>query len=206
VVSQIPRTGEQAHEPAPKLHDAPHVPLLGPEASPLAQVDVASHQPQPLVSVQLPQLVAPAQGSGAGHEALSQLQSEHANASGPDALPASQVPVSPHQPQSASAVQSPQELCEPQLLPVHSEVYQLQAPHVPVLGPVELPVEHVPVSPHQPQVGRPVQSPQSTASAQGSVPPVHSLGSQLQSPHEPLLGPVEVPTPQRPVSPHHPQG
>ncbi len=52
-----------------------------------------------------------------------------------------------------------------------------------------------------------MQAPQSAASAQGSVvPPLQSEVNQLQSVHEPLSGPLELPVSQVPVSPQNPQG
>lgn len=60
-------------------------------------------------------------------------------------------------------------------------------------------------SPHQPHPARPVQSPQSVASEQVSVPPPHWLASHAQSPQLPMSGPVDEPSWQ-PTPSHHPQG
>jgi hypothetical protein len=204
-VVQLPCTIEHEHALAPKLHDA-QLPSSGPAALPLAQLDVLSHQPQPLDAVHVPQLVDAAQGSGIGHELPSQLHAAHDPVSGPDALPFQHVPVSAHQPQSSSDVHPPQSVCAAQSLAVHSLESQLQSPHDPLLGPLEVPLVHAPEAPHHPQPARPVQSPQSPASAHGSVVPPHSLESQLQSPHDPPLGPPDVPLSHVPVSPHQPHG
>ncbi len=167
---------------------------------------MVSHQPHPLSAVHVPQLVDAAQASTVGHSLPSQLHAAHDPMSGPAALPRSQVPVSAHQPQASCDVHPPQSACAAQSLAVHSLESQLQSPHDPLLGPVDVPLSHAAVSPHHPQPARPVQSPQSAASAQGSAPPAHSLESQLQSPHDPLLGPLELPTMQVPVSPQNPHG
>lgn len=205
-VAQLPWTGEHTHEPAPKLHVPPQLLPLGPPEVPCTQLLVAEHQPQPPIEVHVPQLVAPAQGFGAGHCEVSQRQS-HEPTSGPVPVPRRQVLVSAHQPQSSSPVQPPHVVCAPQSLPPpHSLPSQLQSLHEPVVGPPEVPRWHVPVSPHQPQLARPVHSPQSAALTHGSGAPGHELESQLQLEHEPVLGPVDVPVLHRPVSAHQPHG
>jgi hypothetical protein len=195
------------HDPAPKLHDeAPQEPLVGPPALPLEQVLVAAHQPQPVVAVQVPQLVALAHGSGLGHEVESQLHAAQEPPSGPLEEPTWQVSVSAHQPQSNCAVQSPQAVCAPQSLPPsHRRPNQSQSAQLPSVGPAEVPTRH-PTPGHQPQLAREVHSSHVIASVHGSAAPTHSLVSQLQSVQLPVLGPVELPTSQRPVSPHQPHG
>jgi hypothetical protein len=157
--------------------------------------------------VQSPHVAASAQGSGAGHSLPSQLQPPQLPVSGPVELPSPQVPVSAHQPHGYSPVQLPQSVCTVQSVPPHSLPSQLQSEQLPASGPVEVPCWQLPEpSPHQPQLLREVQSPQSAASAHGSLPPPHSLPSQLQSEQLPPSGPPELPSWQVPVSPHHPQG
>jgi hypothetical protein len=206
-VAHVPRTGEHMQEPTPKLHDgAPHVPRVGPPAVPLEQVLVAEHHPQPVIAVQVPQLVALAHGSGMGHELESQLQAVHELPVGPLDVPSSQRPRSAHHPQSSCAVQSPQLVDALQSVPPSQRVpNQSQLAHVLPVGPADVPTRQ-PTPGHQPQLGRDVHSSQSVASMHGSAAPVHSLVSQLQLEHDPVLGPVELPTWQRPVSPHQPQG
>lgn len=148
-VAQLPCTSEHVHALAPKLHDA-QLPLAGPAALPLAQLDVVSHHPQPLDAVHVPQLVDAAHGSAAVHSLESQLQSPHVPVEGPDELPRKQVPLEPHHPQPSSAVQLPQSVCAPHALAVHSVESQLQSLHEPVLGPLEVPLWQVPVSPQNP--------------------------------------------------------
>ena len=76
---------------------------------------------------------------------------------------------------------------------------QLQVPHVPVEGPVEVPELHVPVAAHQPHDGAPVHEAQSVLDAHSSTGPAHSLASHAQSPvHAPAVGPLESPERQAP--------
>lgn len=202
------RAGAHMQEPTPKLQSAPQLPSEGPPDAPVEHVFVAPHQPQPLVPVQEPQLVCPAQGSGAGQEEDSQL---HPDAQvpelGPVRVPTWQVSVAPHQPQSSSPVHPPQVVWAPQSLPPSQRSpNQSQSAQVPAFGPLEVPTRQLFELGHQPQLAREVHSSQSVALEHGSGPPVHWLGSQVQLLQEPTLGPVADPVPQVPVSPHQPHG
>lgn len=95
-------------------------------------------------------------------------------------------------------------------LPCTIEQAQLEAPKSqaaqdPVVGPVEEPDAQVLVVSHQPQPLVAVQPPQAVWLAHGSG-PTHSERSHDQSPHDPVSGPLELPSEQVPVSPHQPQG
>ena len=71
---------------------------------------------------------------------------------------------------------------------------QLQVPHVPVEGPVDVPELQRPVAAHQPHDDAPVHDAQSVFIAHVSTGPAHSLASQDQSPeHVPAVGPLESP-------------
>ena len=205
--AHAPITGEHAQAEGVQLHEA-QVPVLGPPAVPAWQVLVPSHQPQPLRPAQSPQPVAPAHGSGIGQLERNQLHAAVQDpVLGPVELPSRHVLVVAHQPQLSSPVQPLQSVWVPQLLPTHSEPSHDQSPQLPAVGPVDPPTRQLPLpSPHQPQLPRAVQSPQSAASAHGSPDPVHSLESQLQSAQVPAEGPVELPSWHPAVPPHHPHG
>ena len=112
--------------------------------------------------------------------------------SGPLDVPLTQLEVVSHQPQPASPVQLPQVVDAAHGSGVGQELpVQLHAPQLPVLGPDEVPFQQAAVSAHQPQSSCEVQPPQSVCAAQ--LVAVHSELSQLQSVHEPLVGPLEVP-------------
>ncbi len=122
--------------------------------------------------------------------------------------PALQRPVPAHQPQREAAVHDSQSVFVAHSstgVLEHSKLIHAQSPvHEPAVGPLESPARQAPSQ--KPQPARAVQVSQSVALAHESAGPVHSLASQLQSLHEPALGPVEVPTPHVPVSPHQPHG
>ena len=147
------------------------------------------------------------QVSTIGHDDATQLHVAHIPVAGPVEVPVLQVPVAAHQPHEEAAVQDAQSVFIAHVSggAVHSELSHDQSPvQLPVVGPVVLPERHAPSQ--NPQPGRAVHVSQVVASAQGSVGPVHSLARHAHVAHEPLEGPVEVPTPQAPVAPHQPQG
>lgn len=171
--------------------------------------------------MQSPQLVESKQGSTPAHSDKRQAQDEPPQlpVSGPVALPAEQVPVSPHHPQRklvliAPVAQSPQLVLLPQSsAPAeHSKLSQLQFPaeQLPVLGPVEVPSEQLPLpSVHHPHLELSldtprVQSLQSALRLQSSG-VVQALGSQSQSVHEPASGPAIEPAMHMLLLPHQPQ-
>ena len=201
----MPCAIEQVQLAAPKSQSAQD-PAVGPVDDPVAQVLSDSHQPHPLVAVQPPHAVCPAQGSGPTHSERSHDQLVQLPVSGPIESPSEHAPVSPHHPQGKSAVHASQSVAAAQVLPPHSEPSQLQSPQEPAVGPALVPPWQLPPpAPHHPQPLRPVQSPQSVADAQVSAPPPHWLESHDQSPQLPVSGPVELPVVQ-PVPSHHPQG
>jgi hypothetical protein len=143
----------------------------------------------------------------AGHDEDSQLHVAQLPALGPLEVPELHVPVAAHQPHIDAPVHEAQSVCVAQSSggAAQSIASHAQSPvHEPPVGPVELPERHAPSQ--NPQPGRAVQASQSVASAHGSVGPVHSLVRHDQSAQAPVEGPVELPVPQRPVSPHQPQG
>jgi len=83
---------------------------------------------------------------------------------------------------------------------------QLEPEQLPSVGPVLVPERQELVVEHQPQLLRPVQSPQLPASMQGSAGPEHSLDSHDHSVEAqlPMSGPVLVPRLQVPLAPHQP--
>lgn len=158
--------------------------------------------------VQSPQVVASTHGSAATHSLASQLQSVHAPLVGPVESPDTQRPVPAHQPQRDADVHDSQSVLVAHSstgVLEHSKLIHAQSPvQVPEVGPLESPERHAPSQKPQPE--RAVHVSQSVASAHESAGPVQSLASQLQSVQEPALGPLAVPTPHVPVSPHQPQG
>lgn len=160
------------------------------QLSPEQQSAAVVHNPWTIEQVQLPEV---------------QSQSAHEPVVGPEKLPEAHVPLDSHQPQLLNAVQAPHAVSEAQGSgPTHSERSHAQLPQLPVSGPLELPSAHPPVSPHHPQGKTPVQASQSVRVPQ--VEPPHSEPSQLQSPHDPPVGPLLAPVRQPPPpSPHHPQ-
>ena len=111
-------------------------------------------------------------GSEAAQAEAYQTQSAHDPELGPPLPPVAQVPVVRHQPQVRTELHDAQSAwtSHGSVLDPHELAYQLQPEaQVPVVGPARVPVMQVAVAPHQPQLARPVQSAQRTASAQGSV-------------------------------------
>jgi hypothetical protein len=90
---------------------------------------------------------------------------------GPLAPSLTHVPVPSHQPQPDVAAQSSQSSCI-EHGSVHDEATQRQLAHDPTVGPLALPVEHVPVDSQKPQLASAVQSSQVEALVvQGSAGP-----------------------------------
>lgn len=112
---------------------------------------------------------------------------------GPAAVPVAHVLDVSHHPQPLRAVHAPHALSPAHGSgPTHSDTDHAQSAQLPVSGPVEVPSLHAPVAPHHPQGNSPVHASQSVSVPHALAPP-HSVPSQLQSPHEPALGPVLVP-------------
>jgi len=118
-----------------------------------------------------------------------------------------QLSLDAHQPHSRRAVQSLQFGESKQgSTPVHSEENHAQLPQLPLSGPLELPDEQAPVSPHQPQGYSPVQLPQSVWVEHVSGVEKHSIAAPFQSEQLPEVGPPDVPGSQLPPpSAHQPQ-
>jgi hypothetical protein len=120
---------------------------------------VESHHPQPVAAVQVSQPAFAAHGSVVVHDV--QAQSAHVPAEGPPEAPVRHSEVSPHQPQLLPAMQSPHVV-----LDWHGSVdaqalgTQDQSAHVPLEGPLEVPVMQASVVEHQPHPEAPVHSPQ----------------------------------------------
>lgn len=139
------------------------------------------------------------------HEEASQLQSMHEPVLGPLEVPVAHVPVSAHHPHEAPPVHDSQSdsVAHVSVGPAHSKLSQAHAEvQAPASGPLDVPERQAPS--HQPHPGLAVHALQSVALAHGSVGPVHSLERHVQPLQVPVLGPLEVPTPQVPVSVHHP--
>lgn len=168
------------------------------------QVQVASHQPQAESAVHVAQSPWPLHGSVVTQSDERYRQSEQAPASGPAGPPVMQVQLAAHQPQAARPVQSSQ-LHESShgSAEAQADAYQTQSAHEPLAGPLQLPLMQVEVELHQPQAAVPVQASQSYVPAHSSA--AHCKDSQSQSPHDPLLGPEDVPVRQDDVSLHQPQ-
>lgn len=74
------------------------------------------------------------------------------------------------------------------------------------MGPAPVPFEQAPDASHQPQPVIDLQLAQSRPLEQSDEPPMHAESVYAQSePQVPLVGPLELPLAQRPVSPHQPQ-
>lgn len=107
-------------------------------------------------------------------------------------------------PHGNSATQSPHVVFEAHASVEHSEGSQFQSAQLPALGPEPVPVWHVLVVPQKPHPGCAVHPPHVVSVAHGSE-AEHSDGSQFQSLHAPLDGPLLEPCSQLEESPHHPQ-
>ncbi len=142
-----------------------------------------------------------------GQLLASQLHVPHVPLDGPVEVPELHVPVAAHQPHDGAPVHDAQSVLEAHSStgPAHSLASHAQSPvHAPVVGPLESPERQLPSQ--KPQPARAVHVSQSVASAQASTGPLHSLASQAQSAHDPVVGPVELPTAHVLVAPHQPQG
>lgn len=182
----------------PSQSQSPQLPTSGPLELPLAHVPVLGHQPQSSMPVQLAQSVALAHESGGGAQMPYQSQPPQLPASGPDESPSKQVPVLPHQPQSSISVQLSQSVAPEQTdPPPHDEEYQSQSPQLEPLGPLEVPVAHVPVEAHHPHDPIRVQSPQLAALAQGSGASVRHVPSTQLRPEQQSESAVQVCEPLR---------
>ena len=186
-----------AHEqPEPvQSHDA-QVPAAGPEEVPVAHRDVLVHQPHVPMAVQLPQAVAPAQGSAAVHCAAVHAHAPQVPEVGPVEVPSWQPPDGPHHPHGYTAVQLVQSVYPVHVLPelLQSTESHFQLEQLPAVGPAEVPAWQVLVAVQKPHPRRAVQSPQVVDVPHELVPPPHWVGNQSQSAHEPVSGPDVVPT------------
>lgn len=206
-VVQVAASGEHVH-----MVDVPsqfaHVPVVGPRMLPLTHSPVVAQYPQPPpgASVQSRHVAKSEQASTVGQLSEIQLHVLQVPLVGPAELPALHVPVPAHQPQLDAPVHDAQSVWLAQSSgAAHSDESHAHAPlQVVPVGPLALPERHAPSQ--KPQPARAVHVSHVVASAHGSVGPVHSEVCHAQLPHEPVLGPVESPTPQVPVSPHQPQG
>ena len=126
----------------------------------MRQAELAAHQPQAARPVQSSQLHESLQGSAVAHAEAYQAQSAQEPAAGPLQLPVWQVEVPLHQPHAAVLVQSSQSNAPAHSSVEHSEDSQFQSPQLPDVGPLQVPVRHDELSPHQPQPATTVQVPQ----------------------------------------------
>lgn len=197
------RLVEQGSLPAqvvPSQSQSPQLPTSGPLELPLAHVLVLGHHPQSSIPVHELQSVALAHGSGGGAQMPYQSQSPQLPTSGPAESPSMHVPVPAHQPQSSMSVQLSQSLAPAQSEPPpHDEGYQSQSPQLAPLGPLDVPVAHVPVDAHHPHAPISVQSPQLVALAQGSAASVRHVPSTQLRPEQQSESAVQVWEPLRHV-------
>jgi hypothetical protein len=171
-------------------------PTAGPVREPVAHWPVARHHPQVPIPVHAPQLEAAAHGSAA-QAVDSQSQSAQLPVDGPPDPPVRQVPEEAHHPQVPRPVHAPQsvELLHGSLLPPQLDGNHDHAPvQLPVVGPPLEPLRHAPpLSGHQPQPARSVQSPQVPDVAQGSLVDPHEVRVHCHVEQLPPDGPVDVP-------------
>lgn len=114
------------------------------------------------------------QVSTEGHVLESQLQLPQLPPEGPLELPELHVPVAAHQPHGYAPVHDAQSECVAHASTgaLHSKLSHDQSPpHVPLVGPLEVPLRHAPSQ--KPQPARAVHASHVVALAQGSVGPVH---------------------------------
>jgi len=140
------------HELATQLH-VEHIPVVGPVEVPELHRPVAAHQPHEDAAVQDAQSVFVAHVSAGGAQSIASQDQRpvHMPVLGPVVVPERHAPS--QKPQPGRAVQASQVVASAQgsVGPVHSLARQAQSAHVPVDGPVAVPVPHRPVAPHQPQ-------------------------------------------------------
>lgn len=160
---------------------------------------MSQQNPQLSRPVQSPQVRLVVHGS-ALQVVPSQSQSPQVPAVGPDEVPDAHVPVLEHQPQVAREVHESQSVALEHASPPppHDDEYQSQSAQVAPLGPLYVPVAHVLVDAHQPQVAMSVQSPQLVALAQGSA-SVRQVPSTQLSPEQQSASAVQVCEPLRQV-------
>ena len=120
---------------------------------------------------------------------------------GPEAPPVTQTRDEAHQPQSAWAAQSLQEVWVRQGSVV-PQLCHIQSGHGPVEELLASPVMHWPREAHHPQLGWVAQVSQEFWLLQGSV---VSQNCHFQSEQTPVLCPVGLPVWQELVGAHHPQ-
>lgn len=202
---------EGEHDAEVQLQPEPQVPVVGPVELPLRHELVAPHQPQPLRAPHAEHVVAVAQGSvGVVQLLLVHAQPEaHVPEVGPLAVPPRQELVAPHQPQLPRPVQPPHVVLLAHMSVVPPQVVSVTVQpelHVPLVGPLALPVRQVLEAPHQPQPLRPAQPEQVVPFAQGSVTVEQAAVLPAQPElHEPPVGPLVDPDMQVREPLHQPQ-
>ncbi len=140
------------HELEVQLH-VEHIPVAGPAEVPVLHRPVAAHQPHEDAAVHEAQsvFIAHVSGGGAQSTASQDQRPVHVPALGPIVVPERQAPSQKPQPGRAVHVSHVVASAHGSVGPVHSLARQAQSAHVPVDGPVAVPVPQLPVAPHQPQ-------------------------------------------------------
>lgn len=167
-------------------------PLDGPPDVPVAQVPVSLQKPQVAPEMHELHVVELAHGSAAAQ--LVHAQALHVPLDGPPDVPVMHVPVSPQKPQVEPAMHA---LHDVELahgsLDVHPLEYHTQSEQLPLDGPDDVPVAHVPELGQYPHALIDVHESQPDALAHGSPVPLQPLGYHVQLAQVPVDGPVDVP-------------
>jgi hypothetical protein len=172
---------------------------------PVTHSHVVSHQPQPVSGVHVSQASHSAHGSAGSHSVTTYRQSSHVPTAGPPESPVTHSHVVSHHPQPDSPAQASHARNSAQgSVDSHALDTHRQSSHVPVVGPLDVPVMHSAVASHQPHQRSAVHVSQASHAAQGSA-GSQSLTYQRQSSQVPVVGPVPVPLMHDQVLSHQPQ-